>query len=269
MQKRLLLFLFVLFIGLSSCNAQVQAACTLVPKEQHPVPAGFQDDVTCMMNAIATNPEFVVSCKLYDVPRTGKVYTKEAANKLRHHLFERFGYVDIVALNHAIEYENREGFLYLYLEPVYLRTIQESALSRESAQKILKKLKITKKVSQVAACKRIARWMVQNYDYDIRKVFDYDLKHMMKTKKMVCHGYASIFYALAKECGVDVHFVLTEDHAYNYVMIKGRRYDYDVTNACGDKYKDRRTGQTQTTVIKKYIHAKKLLYPKTPAKDVY
>lgn len=269
MLKRFKIILCTFLMGVILCTAPVQAACSLNPLIQHPVSTEFLLDADCIMDIISTNPEFAVMCRLYNIPKKNKIYTTQALNEFRYHLFERFGYVDIVALSEAIRYKEKNGLIYLYLEPVYLRTIQKSALSQESVQKILKKLKITKKVNQVVACKRIARWMVHNYEYDIRTKFDYDLNRLMKTKKMVCHGYASIFYALVKECGIDVHYVITEDHAFNYVIVKGQKYYYDITYACGDTYIDGDTGESWVRVNKKYVHSKKNLHPKDPVIDEY
>lgn len=268
MLKKINSLLCTFLIGTILYTTPIQAACSFVPITQHPVSAEFQLDADCIMNAIATNPEFVIECKLYDVPAYNKVYTNQSLMDLQHHLFERLGYIDVVALNNSIWYGLIDGVPYLYVEPVYLRKLQKTSLSRKSAQKILKKLKISKSTSQVAACKKIARWMVKNYRYDIRTTHDYDIKRMMKRKKMVCHGYASIFYALAKECGVDVHYIITKDHAYNYVIINGKRYDYDVTYACGTKV-TKEDGTTWIKVNKKYVHSKKRLHPNDPIVEEY
>jgi transglutaminase/protease-like cytokinesis protein 3 len=127
-----------------------------------------------------------------------------------------------------ISYENNGE---IYFEPIKLNTIKKTAVSRKAIKKRLKKLKITKMTYWKTACRRISTWIAKNYSYDKKQVWEYDLQKIWKKKKTVCHGYASIFYAMAKECGYDVHYVETNSHAFNYIVKNGKKYFYDVTSA--------------------------------------
>lgn len=253
-KKFLICGLCMFFTVLCIAGTQAQAACSFRPVESHPVPTAFYNDAECLYSIMKNNVEFAVMCELYSVPEKDKMYNTETLKQFRYHFWERFGYVDWAALVNATEYKEKDGRVYIYLEPVFLQKLEKTSISKEKIRKIIKKLKITSKTSEKTACYRIAKWLIQNFTYDERGVYDFSLSHQMKTKKIVCHGYASLFYALAKECGIDVHYVSSAEHAYNYIILNGKKYYYDVTNA--DTY-DTPIKKEKKVPDKTYLHQKR------------
>ncbi len=95
--------------------------------------------------------------------------------------------------------------------------------------------------------KAIYDYMCKNIAYDWEHINDpsYTLQYTpyaaLINKKTVCQGYATLFYRLALECGIDARVIaghsLGELHAWNIVKLNGQYYYLDSTwDAGGGNY---------------------------------
>ena len=164
--------------------------------------------------------------------------TKESMTQLVRTIQEEYAssqYVDLDAIRMSVApaYEPNGSIYVLEYNPFIIQTILTSALPRAQIREQLKKLHITKKTPWKVATKRISKWIVKTFRYSNSYKWCLDLAEMWETKRAVCHGYASVFYAMAKECGLDVHYVCaknsTYNHAYNYIVKNRQKYYYDIT----------------------------------------
>lgn len=189
------------------------------------------------------------------------------ADALRRH-FMKNKYADLHELHRNVfTYLNgKDDFAKLYCNPIKLSKIPSKSLSKNKARKQLKKLKISKKTNWKTACKKISKWICTTFRYDEKYTNEYNLNKIWKKKKTVCHGYASIFYAMAKECGLNVYYAETDNHAFNYIIQNGVKYYFDVTRARKEKIikiKKKKSGVTfviqkvKVTMDKSYICQKK------------
>ena len=91
--------------------------------------------------------------------------------------------------------------------------------------------------------KAIYDYICSNITYDYDNLYDdsYTLKHSsyaaLINKKAVCQGYASLFYRLALEAGIDARVISGDSggpHAWNIVKIEGSYYNLDSTWDAGN-----------------------------------
>lgn len=109
------------------------------------------------------------------------------------------------------------------------------------ADNIIKELNITKETSEIDAVKKINNFMCNYFDYDseafekainenislVEYCYLYDA---ISSKKLICEMYAQIFQLLCHKCGIECYFETNDtwNHAYNYVIINGKRLYIDV-----------------------------------------
>lgn len=100
----------------------------------------------------------------------------------------------------------------------------------------------------------IAYWITQNIDYKyVNRSFKFDEEdkyayETLKTKKAVCHGYASLFKMMCEKAGIEAYMIngyskglaykkgmkfKNSDHTWNAVYIDSEFYLFDVTWATG------------------------------------
>ena len=111
---------------------------------------------------------------------------------------------------------------------------QESALTSK-VDSVMSSLSLSGK-SERNKIKAIHDYICNNVDYDNEHVdmgADYPLQFSayaaMCQGTAVCQGYAILFYRMAKEAGLGVRVVTSEDHAWNIVRIGSVYYNIDTT----------------------------------------
>lgn len=111
------------------------------------------------------------------------------------------------------------------------------------AQQIVDEI-ITSSMSDLEKALIINDWLVYNVEYDWDNYLagtipgsSYSVEGTIKTGMAVCQGYASTFYTMAEQAGLEVNYVTGsangyggwEGHAWNQVKIDGTWYNVDVT----------------------------------------
>ena len=87
---------------------------------------------------------------------------------------------------------------------------------------------------------KINNWMVDNLEYNLEESsHNGNLYGALKNKKVVCEGYARLFKSFMDKLeipcvlvsgeGIDLETNSSENHAWNYVYLKGNWYAIDVT----------------------------------------
>lgn len=120
----------------------------------------------------------------------------------------------------------------------YLTTEQQEAELTAAVDALLAQLALTEKSDYEKIC-GIYAYMTQNITYDYENLADdtYTLKHSayaaLMNKTAVCQGYASLFYRLALELGVDCRVIAGIGnggaHGWNIVALDGKYYNVDAT----------------------------------------
>ena len=119
----------------------------------------------------------------------------------------------------------------------YLSSASQEAQMDKEVSKLLASFNLSNK-SDYEKVKAIYDYMCSNITYDYANLNNdaYTLKHTayaaLIDKTAVCQGYATLFYRLALESGVDTR-VITGDsggpHAWNIVKLNGKYYNLDST----------------------------------------
>lgn len=119
----------------------------------------------------------------------------------------------------------------------YLSDASQESQMNQAVSNVLKSLNLSNK-TDYQKIKAIYDYMCSNITYDYKNLNDnsYTLKHTayaaLINKTAVCQGYATLFYRLALEVGVDAR-VITGDsggpHAWNIVKLNGKYYNVDST----------------------------------------
>lgn len=76
----------------------------------------------------------------------------------------------------------------------------------------------------------VHNYICENFSYDEGFLND-DIYKMVTRGKGTCQGYADLYSAILRECGIESHFVASDTvgHIWNYVKIDGVWYHSDVT----------------------------------------
>lgn len=132
---------------------------------------------------------------------------------------------------------------YNYNVGYYTNASQEAAL--DSAVNNLKANLNVDDKSDYEKVKAIYDYMTENitYDYDNLEDDSYLLKYTayaaLVNKTSVCQGYATLFYRLALEYGIDARIIAgvsnEERHAWNIVKLDGKYYLLDATWDAGEE----------------------------------
>ncbi len=126
----------------------------------------------------------------------------------------------------------------------YTNKAQEDAVE-DKIDDIIDGFDFNKKTTQKQKSDAIYRYITENVEYDYDNL--YDENHKLKFTayaalidgKAVCQGYASLYYRMAKECGLNVRIISGESfnqgHAWNIVKIDGDFYYLDSTWDAGKR----------------------------------
>ena len=124
----------------------------------------------------------------------------------------------------------------------YLTDASQEAEVDQAVANLLKTLDLSGK-TDYQKIKAIYDYICSNITYDYDNLYDdsYTLKHSsyaaLINKKAVCQGYASLFYRLALEAGIDARVISGDSngpHAWNIVKIEGSYYNLDSTWDAGN-----------------------------------
>lgn len=124
----------------------------------------------------------------------------------------------------------------------YLSDADQEAQMDQAVADLLSSLDLSSK-TDYQKIKAIYDYICSNitYDYDNLNDDSYTLKHSsyaaLINKKAVCQGYASLFYRLALEAGIDARVISGDSngpHAWNIVKIEGSYYNLDSTWDAGN-----------------------------------
>ncbi|MEI3221953.1 MAG: leucine-rich repeat protein [Dorea sp.] len=124
----------------------------------------------------------------------------------------------------------------------YLSDAAQEAEIDQAVADLLSSLDLSGK-TDYQKIKAIYDYICSNITYDYDNLYDdsYTLKHSsyaaLINKKAVCQGYASLFYRLALEAGIDARVISGDSsgpHAWNIVKIEGSYYNLDSTWDAGN-----------------------------------
>lgn len=124
----------------------------------------------------------------------------------------------------------------------YLSDADQEAQMDQAVADLLSSLDLSSK-TDYQKIKAIYDYICSNITYDYDNLYDdsYTLKHSsyaaLINKKAVCQGYASLFYRLALEAGIDARVISGDSngpHAWNIAKIEGSYYNLDSTWDAGN-----------------------------------
>ena len=124
----------------------------------------------------------------------------------------------------------------------YLSDADQEAQMDQTVADLLSSLDLSSK-TDYQKIKAIYDYICSNITYDYDNLYDdsYTLKHSsyaaLINKKAVCQGYASLFYRLALEAGIDARVISGDSggpHAWNILKIEGSYYNLDSTWDAGN-----------------------------------
>lgn len=228
--KRVFVFLFTFSLLLGEGKASLSHAVV-----RRPITYSYSLDYSANYEELQQN---LLDISLYDAYITyfdnqnGRLNSAEF-REFSHYVFEKkyatIGLFDLNGFHSSLQYCK---YNYAYIDPVLFFETTENTIPDQTLESILNSLKITAKTSEKQCADKIAAWIYKKFRYSLKEAGNFNVKSQFNRKKMACHGFASLFYGLCKKCGLDVHYVETMYHAYNYITIRGKRYYYDVSTAC-------------------------------------
>ena len=124
----------------------------------------------------------------------------------------------------------------------YLSDADQEAQMDQAVADLLSSLDLSSK-TDYQKIKAIYDYICSNITYDYDNLYDdsYTVTHSsyaaLINKKAVCQGYASLFYRLALEAGIDARVISGDSggpHAWNIVKIEGSYYNLDSTWDAGN-----------------------------------
>ncbi len=139
-----------------------------------------------------------------------------------------------------------QGFVYdttvyytiFYNIEYYTTKSQENELD-EKVDEVIDSFNFNDSTTEKEKSDKIYRYITKNIRYDYKNLYDdsYTLKQSayaaLINKTAVCQGYATLYYKMAKECGLKVRVItgesFGENHAWNIVKIGGKYYYLDST----------------------------------------
>ena len=138
----------------------------------------------------------------------------------------------------TISGNSNEGYdLNIFYGVSYLSGLEQEEKVDEEVSNLLKSLDLSNK-TDYQKVKAIYDYICSNVTYDHDNLNDesYSLKYTayaaLINKTAVCQGYASLFYRLALDAGVDTRVISGEaggPHAWNIVKLNGKYYNLDST----------------------------------------
>lgn len=169
----------------------------------------------------------------YDVIAKALAHTGEptGGDYLYRHLSQYGGSI-------GYRYVGNDYYYTLTYEVEYHTTAQQEQEMDGAVDALLEKLDLWNATDYEKVC-RIYDYITANISYDYKNLEDitYTLKYSayaaLVNKTAVCQGYASLFYRLALELGVDCRVIAGFGnggrHAWNIVELNGRYYNLDST----------------------------------------
>lgn len=144
-------------------------------------------------------------------------------------------------------YWSRDGKCFCTIPLVieyYSNTAQEEIVAL-AIKDVITSFGFTENTGDKAKCDAIYDFITKNVSYDYDNLYDpnYNLKFSayaaLINGKSVCQGYATLFYRIARECGLETRIITGisngEHHAWNIVKIDGAWYYVDSTWDAGKK----------------------------------
>lgn len=133
------------------------------------------------------------------------------------------------------------GYEYtLTYTPRYFSTAQQEQLLTQGVQTLLAQLDVYY-ASDYHKARAIYRYICDNVVYDEESTHHYSAYAALLEGRSVCQGYATLFYRLALELGLDCRVISGqaggEHHGWNIVKIRDKYYCLDATwDAGGTRY---------------------------------
>ena len=138
----------------------------------------------------------------------------------------------------SISVNSNKGYdLNIFYDVSYLSSLEQEEKVDEEVSNLLKSLDLSNK-TDYQKVKAIYDYICSKVTYDHDNLNDesYSLKYTayaaLINKTAVCQGYASLFYRLALDAGVDTRVISGEaggPHAWNIVKLNGKYYNLDST----------------------------------------
>lgn len=255
--KRLLSCIFVLILVLIISAAPASATGTADNLNQMPLemgsqcPAGIQDAAESLrqgLKQLETN--ISVSFKLDQDSFDG---TQQSADNLAVQVQELalahtgvpdegdylLGYLVYLAPTNVSFAQSADGWQFtVNYYCAYWTTAQQEAELDAEIEKLVQQLELKSDLTDYQKISAIYNYICSNitYDYEHKEDDNYPLKQTayaaVVNKTAVCQGYATLFYRLALEAGVDCRYITGfagEYHAWNIVQLDGQYYNVDVT----------------------------------------
>lgn len=114
----------------------------------------------------------------------------------------------------------------------YYTTYEQEKILDGRIKSFLNKIDV-KKESQYSLIKQINDYICSNVEYDYSHLYDKSYKPQFTAYaalikgKAVCQGYATLYYRMLKECGIDNRIIVSTTHAWNIVKIGKLYYNVD------------------------------------------
>ncbi len=135
-------------------------------------------------------------------------------------------------------------YYHIYYTFTYYTNLQQEKALDNKIQKFMKKINI-KKESQYSIIKQINDFICDNVDYDYKHLPDPSYKLQFTAyaallkNKAVCQGYATLYYRLLKECGINNRILVSKTHSWNLINVGNLYYNVDAVwndSLNNDKY---------------------------------
>ncbi len=184
------------------------------------------------------------------------------------------------------EYWFEDGYYYcdITFEMTYYTTKKQEDELTTAINKLITSFGFTQSTDDYTKIKTVYEYICNNVDYDYDNLNDdnYKLKYSayaaLINKTAICQGYASLFYRLLHEVGINNRIITgkssNQNHAWNIVELDGVYYNADSTwdasldeflyfLKCGDHFDDhlRNADYTDSTFLEAYPMAKKCYSP--------
>ena len=112
-----------------------------------------------------------------------------------------------------------------------------------AADAVIASLGFTEKTSGYDRLRAVYDWIGGNVEYDYDAVANYDVERMkfdqtaysaIINRKAICGGFAHLCYYMMWRCRIPCRIIVSNDHAWNLVWLRGAWYSVDVTYDSGD-----------------------------------
>jgi isopentenyldiphosphate isomerase len=113
----------------------------------------------------------------------------------------------------------------------YLDSAQQEKETTAAIKKLESKLGIKKSDSTYKKIYTIYEYLAKHisYDYDDTTDLPYTAYDAVINGKAVCQGYATLFYRILLDYGIDNRIIVSKTHAWNLVKVNGKYYECDLT----------------------------------------